>query len=214
MRNLFFAAAVSAVALVSTPAAAAQFSGPRVELRGGYDRTTIDLDYSDGVDDFSDSGHKSGFDFGAEVGYDAELGTVAVVGAYAGAEWATTKKCGELIGDDEACLKLGRNLTLGARVGAKVSPMAMIYAKAGYSNGQLKAKYRNADDPTLDFSDHTNRDGFHIGIGGEVAIGRQAYARAEYVHTNYSGDSYSDPDFEVEIDGHRDQVLLGFGMRF
>jgi outer membrane immunogenic protein len=214
MRNLYLATALSAVALVSTPAAAAPFSGPRAELRGGYDRTTLDLDYDDGVDVFSDSGHKSGFDIGAEVGYDAQIGGAVIAGAYAGAEWATTKECGELVGDDEACLKLGRNFTLGARLGAMISPMAMLYAKAGYSNGQIKATYRNSIDPTLNFSDHDNRDGFHFGIGGEVAIGTQAYARAEYVRTNYSAYTYSDPDYDVKIDGHRDQLLVGFGMRF
>jgi len=213
MLKSFSVFAVSVV-LVTTTAAASDFAGARAELRGGWDKTRIDITYDDGVDRVSGHGSKDGLSIGAEVGYDAALGRVVIAGAYAGIEGATTKECTPVVGNDEACLKLGRNLTLGARLGAKVSPMAMLYIKGGYSNGQLKATYRNSDDPTLDFSDHTNRGGMHFGAGVEVAIGAQGYARAEYVRTNYSDYDYSDPDFRVNVDGHRDQALLGLGLRF
>lgn len=208
--SILFGAAV----VFATPAAAANFAGPRAEVRGGWDRMTLDLSYDDGVDSFHDSGHKSGFTLGGEVGYDAALSPTLTAGAYAGAEFATTKSCSEVVGDDKACLKMGRNLTLGARLGAKVSPMALLYVKGGYSNGQLKATYRNDIDPTLDFSDHANRGGFHLGLGAEMAVGSQGYVRAEYVRTNYNGEHYSDGSVDVDLDGHRDQVLLGFGLRF
>lgn len=202
------------IVLVSGPAVAANFSGARGELRGGWDKTTINIKYDDGVDSFSGHGSKSGVSLGAEVGYDAPLSPTIIAGAYAGIEGSTAKECSSVIGNDDACLKLGRNLTIGARLGAKVSPIAMVYVKGGYSNGQIKATYQNADDPTLNFSDHANRGGFHLGIGAEVAVGQQGYARAEYVRTNYSGYDYSDPNFNVNVDGHRDQALLGFGVRF
>jgi outer membrane immunogenic protein len=205
-KNIFVLFAAGA--FVSAPAAAANFTGPRAEVRGGWDRTTIDLS----VDDMSGSGHKDGFNLGAEVGYDASLGAMVVAGAYAGVEFATTKACSEVYGDDEACLKLGRNFTLGARLGAKVSPQAMLYVKGGYSNGQLKATYKDFIDPTYSFSAHANRDGFHFGGGVELAVGPNGYVRAEYVRTNY--DDYNNSDFGVKIDAHRDQALLGFGLRF
>lgn len=207
MRNNIFLL-FAACAFVSVPAVAANFTGPRAEVRGGWDRTTIDLT----VDDTSGSGHKDGFNLGAEVGYDAPLGARVVAGAYAGVEFATTKTCSEVYGDDEACLKLGRNFTLGARLGAKVSPQAMLYVKGGYSNGQLKATYKDFIDPTYDFSAHANRGGFHFGGGVEVAVGAHGYVRAEYVRTNYN--DYNNSDFGVKIDAHRDQALLGFGLRF
>jgi outer membrane immunogenic protein len=213
MRNTILLLAAT-TAFVAAPAAATQFSGPRAEVRGGWDRTTLDLSYDDGVDSISGDGHKSGFNFGAEVGYDAPLGQSVIAGAYAGVEFATTKTCGEVLGDDKACLKLGRNFTLGARLGAKVSPTAILYVKGGYSNGQLRATYANFDDSTLNFKEHANRDGFHLGIGGEVAVSARTYVRAEYVRTNYDDYDYSDSDFSAKLDAHRDQLLVGFGMRF
>jgi outer membrane immunogenic protein len=88
----------------------------------------------------------------------------------------------------------------------------MLYVKGGYSNGQLRAVYRNSDDPSLDYNAHSNRSGFHVGAGGELAVGPNGYLRLEYVHTNYEG--YADPDLGVGIDGHRDQILAGAGLRF
>jgi outer membrane immunogenic protein len=137
-----------------------------------------------------------------------------IAGAYAGIEGATTKQCSPIFGNDEGCLRLGRNLTVGARVGAKVSPLAMLYVKGGYSNGQLRATYRDFDDPTFNWSEHTNRGGYHFGAGGEIAVGPQGYVRLEYVRTNYNGYHYSDPGVRFSVDGHRDQVLAGFGLRF
>lgn len=207
-------ALLGATAFVATSASAAGFTGPRVEVRGGWDRTTLDISYDDGVDAISGKGHKDGFDFGGEVGYDAPIGPSAIVGGYAGAEFATTRECTAIYGNDEACLKLGRNFTLGARIGARVNPKVMIYAKGGYSNGRLRATYRNADDSTLNFSDGANRGGFHLGIGGEVLVGAHGYLRAEYVRTNYNDYRYADSDFAGSLDGHRDQVLIGSGLRF
>lgn len=208
--TILFACSVS----VSGPALAANVGHARAELRGGWDRTTLGLSYSDETESVSASDHKDGFNLGAEVGYDVHFGRALVAGAYAGIEGATTKTCSPVFGDDSACLKLGRNLTVGGRIGAQVSPLAMIYVKAGYSYGQLRATYANADDPTLDFKAHSNRGGVHFGIGGEMAIGPMTYARIEYVRTNYNDYDYVDPDFRVTLDGHRDQALVGFGVRF
>lgn len=199
--------------LMSAPAAAADFAGPRAELRGGWDKTTLTGSYDDGTDSYSEDASKSGVNLGAEIGYDALISPTVIAGAYAGIEGATTKECSAVFGNDEACLKLGRNFTAGARVGAKVGTLVLLYVKGGYSNGQLRATYENATDPTLDFSTHSNRGGYHLGVGSELAIGQHGYVRAEYVRTNYSGYDYSDPDFGVGLDGHRDQVLLGFGIR-
>lgn len=212
--RVFSIVLLATAAVFSTNAAAATFSGARAEVRGGWDRMTLNLSYEDAEGRLSDSGHRSGFDLGAEVGYDVQAGPALVVGAYAGIEGSSAKACSPLVGNDSACLKLGRNFTVGARLGAKVSPLAMLYVKGGYSNGQLRASYENAEDPTLDFSDHANRGGYHFGVGGEMAVGAQGYVRAEYVRTNYNGDSYADHDFRVSLDGHRDQVLAGFGIRF
>ena len=200
--------------LSASPAYAAGFTGPRAEVRGGWDRTTIDIDYDDGVDAFSDDGSDSGLNIGAELGFDFPIGTGAVAGVYGGVEWANTKECGEIYGDDEACLKLGRSFTLGGRIGAIISPRALIYVKGGYSNGQIKATYEDFIDSDFNFSDSANRDGYHLGLGGELSLSNNVYARAEYVRTNYNDYDYSDEDVDVKVDSHRDQLLVGVGFRF
>ena len=199
--------------LVATPAFAADFAGPRVEGRLGFDKTTISLGISDGVDSFKDKGHDSGVNVGVEAGYDAKVGKL-VAGVYAGAEIATTKECGELYGNDESCLKMGRNFTLGARLGAAVSPSALLYVKGGYSNGQLKATYEDFADSSFNSTEKANRGGFHFGAGAEFALSASTYVRAEYVRTNYNDYDYSDGEIDLKIDSHRDQAVLGFGLRF
>ncbi|WP_118856662.1 outer membrane protein [Sphingomonas mesophila] len=206
--------ALGAATLLTSPAFAADFAGPRAELRGGWDKTTIDVAYDDGEDEFSDDGSDTGFNIGAEIGYDAKIGTALIAGVYAGIEGATTKDCGELYGDDEACLKLGRNFTLGGRLGAAVTPNAMLYVKGGYSNGQLKATYDDFLDDDFDYSDKANRDGFHFGVGGELAVSTNGYVRAEYVRTNYDDYDNSEDGVDINVDSHRDQILFGFGLRF
>jgi outer membrane immunogenic protein len=213
MFKSFFLA--SAALLAATPAMAADFAGPRAEARLGWDRTAIDLSFDDGTTSFDGKGHDDGFGLGAEVGYDAALGAgKAIIGAYAGAEWATTKECSEVFGDDEACLKLGRNFTLGARIGAVVTPQALIYVKGGYSNGQLKATYEDFGDSDFNTSEKANRGGFHLGLGGEYNVSETGYVKAEVVRTNYNDADSSDEFVDAKIDARRTQAVVGFGLRF
>ena len=212
MFKSFFLATAALVA--ATPAIAADFAGPRAEVRFGWDRTAIDLSFDDGTTSFDGKGHDDGFGLGAEIGYDAALGDKAIIGAYAGAEWATTKECSEVFGDDEACLKLGRNFTLGARIGAAVTPQALIYVKGGYSNGQLKATYEDFEDSDFNTSEKADRDGFHLGLGGEFNVSKTGFVKAEVVRTNYNDVDGSDGLVEARLDARRTQALVGFGLRF
>ena len=200
--------------VVASPAMAADFAGPRAEVRLGWDRTTLAVEYDDGDTVVDGKDHDDGLGVGAEIGYDVAVGSSAVVGAYAGAEWATTKQCSEVYGEDEACLKLGRNLTLGVRVGAAVTPQALIYIKGGYSNGQLKVTYEDFNDSDFDTSDKANRGGFHLGLGGEFNVGQTGYVKAEIVHTNYKDYDYSDDFVDAKLEASRTQILAGFGLRF
>lgn len=199
---------------VASPAMAADFAGPRAEVRLGWDRTTLEVEYDDGDTVVDGKGDDDGFGVGAEIGYDVAVGSAAVIGAYAGAEFATTKECSEVYGDDEACLKLGRNLTLGVRVGAAVSPQALIYVKGGYSNGQLKLTYEDFTDSDFDTSAKANRDGFHFGLGGEFNVSDTGYVKAEIVRTNYKDYDYSDDFVDAKLEASRTQILAGFGLRF
>ncbi|WP_375290393.1 outer membrane protein [Qipengyuania sp.] len=204
---------ITAAAALAAPVAAqetATVGGLRAELRAGYDNPVLNLEYDDGTDSFDESEGTSGLAVGAEVGYDLPLGG-AIVGAYAGLEFATTEYCDELFGDDEVCAKAGRNITLGVRAGGMVGSNALLYVKGGYSNGRISASY---EDGTDSFDEGENLDGFHLGAGAEVGLSGSTYGKLEYVYTNYDGFDYDDGDLAFGADLKRHQVMVGFGVRF
>jgi outer membrane immunogenic protein len=197
---------------MATPAFGQDFGGLRVEARAGWDNVGVDLEATGGIPRGEFSEDASTISYGAEVGYDVAFGD-AVVGAYAGADFAQADGCGSVLGNDRACFEAERNITVGARVGLAVIPQALLYAKGGYSNGRVSARYDNFGDLFGEIEDSESRTGYHVGIGGELGIGR-FYAKAEYVHTRYS-------EFELNTllasgtgSVNRNQVLAGVGLRF
>lgn len=213
MRKFVFLSTLSFIA-VAAPAQAANFSGPRLEVRGGWDRVGLSADYDDGFTTVSGKDHKDGWTIGGEVGYDGHLSKNITLGAYAGIDFPHTRVCGEVFGNDSLCLKSPRNITAGARLGAVVGSSALLYVKGGYSNGRLKVTYTDFADAANNFSDHANRGGLHVGAGGELAIGTRAYVKAEYVYTNYKSFDYDDGSTVAKLDGDRSQLLFGVGIRF
>jgi outer membrane immunogenic protein len=208
---------VVACAIVSTSAsaqvAAGSFSGPRVELRGGYDFLNLEGSVTDGTNSITRDEGESGASYGGEIGYDYRSNNL-VFGAYAGIEGSTTKECGELYGLDELCLKSGRNITAGVRVGAVVSDNFMIYAKGGYSNGRAKVTYQDYELILADVDEGRNLSGFHLGAGAEAEIGGHVYGRLEYVYSDYGKDSVQLDDGAFSLKPTRHQVLYGMGVRF
>lgn len=106
MKALLASAALAAAIVVATPAAAADFTGPRVGATIG----TIGNNPFDG----------DAVTWGVEAGYDMDLGS-AVVGV-------TAEYQDDFEGDG------GRELAVVGRVGARVGTNALVYATAGYSN--------------------------------------------------------------------------------
>jgi outer membrane immunogenic protein len=196
-----FAAAATTM-LVASPAYA-QFSGPRIEGRLAYESVEATIETGDPLD----TGDESAISYGAEAGYDLQLGP-AIVGAYAGIEGSNLRTCQEVFGDDEGCIGQGRNIYVGGRVGFSVAPRVMLYGKAGYSNGSIEVSYENGFD---DFEISSDYDGYHLGIGGELAIASGLYGRLEYVHTDY-GDFEFDEDTLGDLT--RGQLMVGLGLRF
>lgn len=197
----------------TTPALAQQYNGFRVEGRIGYDRIKGEVDYDDGVDQFSGSDHRDGIVVGTEVGYDAQLGGL-VLGAYAGAELSTVDVCTEVFGDDKACLDAGRNFTIGVRAGAPVGASTLLYVKGGYTNGKVKLSYDDFVDDLEDFEVSENRGGLHLGGGAEFGLSPNGYGKVEYVYTKYNDYDYDDGDVSGSIGGRRHQVVAGIGFRF
>ena len=204
MKLSLFAAAASTL-LVASPAYA-QFSGPRIEGRLAYESVEATI----GTGDPLETGDQDAISYGGEVGYDLQLGP-AIVGAYVGLEGSNLRTCDEVFGNDEGCVGQGRNLYVGARVGFSVAPRVMIYGKAGYSNGSLDIDYDGGTGGLPDFETSESFDGYHLGVGAELALVSGLYGRIEYVHTD-SGEFRFDP--ETFGDLTRGQVMVGAGWRF
>ena len=77
--------------------------------------------------------------YGAAVGYDMQMGG-AVVGLEAEYSDSDNRTCvgSATVADPRVCLKSGRDLYAGGRVGTVVGGSTLLYAKAGYTNAQAK----------------------------------------------------------------------------
>lgn len=226
---------VIAAALVaaSAPAYAQDVSGLRIEGRASWDRSgsnftfpnpDYDEDDEDSAEFLTGSDKRSEVTFGGELGYDVQIGTSFVLGAYAGADFSSGSACAELVEDDLACSGLDRTLTVGARAGVPLGRSSLIYVKGGYSNGKLDVAYDpdltdNDDDEPGDVFDFSETlSGYHAGGGIEVGITPRVYVKAEYLYTDYGsrdfriGTAATDPMLTVGTDRH--QVFAGIGLRF
>ncbi|MFB0875040.1 MULTISPECIES: outer membrane protein [unclassified Sphingobium] len=178
MKTVIFAAI--AAAAIATPAFAqddATFTGPRAEVLVGYDK----LDTNG-----SGLGNPDGLLYGIGLGYDFQSG-----GAVFGIE-------GE-VSDSTANVDVGgvdvdaaRDLYVGARAGFLISPVALAYVKAGYTNARIKTEGFGGD----------NGDGVRVGAGLEYKLGGQLFVKGEYRYSNY------------EADVERHQIVGGLGIRF
>ncbi|WP_157216662.1 outer membrane protein [Flavisphingomonas formosensis] len=192
MRSIAFAALL--VATAATPALAQDgpnpFTGARVEGQIGWDRIQ------------ADGGHKDGVDYGVAAGYDFAAGRNMIVGGEVELSDSSTKQCyGSATAlDPRDCLRTGRDIYVGARVGTLVTPRTLLYAKAGYTNA--RAKFTEDDGSDRYTLARRDLDGVRVGIGTEYAVGPNSYVKAEYRYSNY------------ESGVSRNQVVGGFGFRF
>lgn len=215
----YLLAAVAAAALVTpalaqdAPAANEPFTGPRVGAIIGYDALQPGSSEESSIrgNDTAD-----GLLYGVDIGYD-----MAFRGAVVGVEGEVNGSTAKVENDPRdpnnfgyGRVKSGRDLYLGARVGALLSPTTMIYAKGGYTNGRLDL---NRNDTVSDFGRHFNLDGYRVGAGVEHAMGR-TYVKAEYRYSNYGNARLEYPNgantdnFSVDTDRH--QAVIGAGIRF
>lgn len=193
------------------------FTGLWGGVIGGYDASSAGSSVDDDGNDNNDQSIE-GAAYGVQLGYDVDLGGV-VIGAeaeYADSTAKTEFANGDFEGFGFGSVETGRDLYFGARIGAKVGPDAMIYAKGGYTN----AKYNVlANDGTTQFSQDIDTDGYRIGAGAEYALSNNAFVKLEYRYSNYSDaeidfdGALADSDrFNIDTDRH--QVMAGVGFRF
>lgn len=202
MKKAIFAALFTCVA--SVPAYAqdnASLGGAKVGIVAGYDSVKLSFD--------GESGSKGGVAYGITAGYDFDLGK-AIVGVEAELADSTTKeKVSDILeAGDEASLSASRDLYVGARVGFAAGSNVIIYAKGGYANIRVKARY---SDGTDSFSDSGTLDGYRLGAGAEY-VGGSMFGRLEYRYSDYGEFSYDDVDTGISASRH--QVVVTGGFRF
>jgi outer membrane immunogenic protein len=201
MRKLMLAALATSAAIAAAPAAAqtAQpFTGFRVEGLIGYDS----LNDRQGQDKSSSDGVL----YGAAIGYDIPAGPVVLgaEGEISGSS-SDTRSNGIRVPGDQFRLGAGRDLYAGARVGYVISPVAMGYLKAGYTNAKFDARYTTAGVTT---SNDQEVGGYRLGAGLEYAISPNTFVKGEYRYSHY------DELDGVGINPNRHQLMAGLGLRF
>jgi len=202
----------SSTATASGPSDGATFTGPRAEIFGGWDRVGTRTRYDDGTTRVTSRSHKTGWTGGGLLGYDMPIGDRMTAGVFGSYAISTAKTCGD-DGTSIACLKAGRELEGGARVGYKMGGKALLYAKGAYVNGQIRGVA--ADNAGDYIHGHANRDGWRAGAGVEYAVTNHAYVKAEYDYTrfkSFNADDLGLTDTSLRYD--RNQVLAGFGVHF
>jgi len=197
--RFLIASALLASAAISTPALAqdAPASAPEGKEFQGFKILAVT-----GIDHVTSSAdNQTGLSYGGVVGYDYQVGK-AVFGVEGEIDGSTAKDCvsNAFAAGDRLCVKAGRDLYAGVRAGVVVGNKALLYVKGGYANGRINATYTVGGTTT---KDGTNSDGWRVGTGVELPVGKNMLVRAEYRYTNYS-----------DTDLARHQGLVGFGVKF
>lgn len=147
MKKFAVLGAVAALAM-ATPAMASDFVGPRVEATVGYDDVVNLKDTTDVV-------------YGGAVGYDFEVTDKVRFGVEGGVENPFEN----------------RTFNAAARLGYVVSPKALVYAKAGYTN--------------IEAFNGVKLDGLRVGGGLELKVAGPVAVKAEYRYSDVASNAGS-----------------------
>jgi outer membrane immunogenic protein len=202
-----------AALIAATATAAPAQTGLRADIHAGWDKATTHQRTDVGTSGATTKISEDGIIYGGEIGYDQALGGFRL-GVYAGAEGASVRRCSEVFTEVETCAKAGRNLTLGVRAGADVAPGVLLYAKGGYSNGQLRVDYIDHVTSANSFGIAQDMDGYHLGAGVQIDLMSNVYAKLEYVRTDYEDYALEEGDATISGGIDRDNVIVGIGVRF
>lgn len=192
---LLIGAAIAAFAPAAAMAQDAEsWSGAHVDAIAGWDQVKIKDGIATGVD-YS----KSGVAYGGGLGYDYDTGGV-VLGVDGEVTGTSTKDC-QTITANTFCLKGGRDLYAGAKIGVAVGDArdTLLYFKGGYTNARFTATQTTSTNVT---SVSTDEDGFRVGAGVEHKFGDNLSAKVEYRYSDYGSGV------------NRNQVVAGLGFRF
>ena len=189
---------------IAQPSEDKAFNGMRVEARLGYERFSPDLSLDGSV--VADQGWNN-LVYGGSIGADRDFGKL-VLGFEVGIDSSAGNGDGVII-IYPIEISGGRDITLAARLGYKVSPTWLIYGKGGYSFARFNII--SPPDPTA--IDSTDLGSYLITGGVEHILAGNFYAKFEYRYSNYSPNGRV-LGFNVEGDADRHQLLTGVGFRF
>jgi outer membrane immunogenic protein len=184
MKTVF--AGLLAAALLAPVAAQAQDAG-RSPLAGPHIGVDIVRDSLEANEPTSTrDADRKGFGGRINVGYDAVIGNVGLIGAEIGVGTG-----GRTV--DQASLAGGRyrvdpGFTYDATVRAGIAPGGgfALYGRAGYR--WLRTEQSVTGQTLGNFSRKVTEKGFTYGAGGEFAVSPNFSVRAEFNHTKYSRD--------------------------
>lgn len=217
MKTLALALALAATAGMAAPAMAqsgadAPFTGPRVELHGGWNWLHAHGRTDDGTATTHATGDIDDGFFGGQIGYDYAIHGRTLVGVFGSYDLSNDKQC-STAGTVTGCFKANRNIEAGARVGEVFGGTNLVYLKGAYVNGKFGASA--SDDTAATYvSDHEKLDGWRAGIGVEHQLGRYAYAKVEYNYSRYNRFHGELGPEDVTARLNRQEVLGGIGFRF
>lgn len=210
MRTISNISIIALAAMAAAPALAQDergpFTGPRLEVFGGYDNVQSG---NDGSDDAAE-----GVTYGTALGYDFQMGSavVGIEGEISGSTADITGRDIDIAGDSLR-LDAGRDLYIGGRVGFVAGPSTLIYAKGGYTNFRVQSHYEDGSGGIFDRG--VTLDGWRVGAGIEQRfslLGPSGFIKAEYRYSNYSNLDLDNIDAEIDTDRH--QAVIGVGFRF
>lgn len=218
-KGLAIILATASAGTVAVPATAqddSTFTGPRVEVLGGYDilrpGSTQDIDNNEDVDQTIED-----VAYGVGIGYDMAVGgaVVGVEGEWMQSEASTRYDTQNFAGFGISNLDAGRDLYVGVRAGILATPSTLVYAKGGYANASMRLL---SSDNVTEVGKKADLDGWRIGAGVEQAVTPNLFIKGEYRYSNYQEGEFEAPSglesdrFNVDLDRH--QVVVGVGYRF
>lgn len=212
MKKTIMAAAFAA-ALLPAAAQAEDFLGGRVGIVGGWDQVKIDADNFDGRGTNFNKNY-DGFTLGLLTGYHFALGEGWIIGVGTSTMFSNNSKKFSVPGPtinppppggvasgaaNTLKIEAGRDLEAHVKVGAVLGESALVYAKVGYANAQVKTK---AVINGIEFKDKDSGSGLRLGVGTEVSLNDSFSLMAEYRYTDYSNNL------------KRNQIVAGIGYKF
>jgi len=211
MKATLIATAIAAAAALPAAAQAEDFLGGRIAIIGGWDHVDIDVNnIGPGGADFSRNydgatyGLLTGYHWALSPGWIIGVGTSTMIGNNS-KKFTFSGPCinprppGAVCGGDTLKLEAGRDLEAHVKVGAVVSDYALLYAKVGYANAEVKAK---AVINGITYKESSTDSGWRLGAGTEIALNEKFSFMAEYRYTEYSSNV------------KRQQLVAGFGYKF